>query len=53
MFQPIIEKYDWELTEVVSGLYNGMAKELCFNRKLTKDVNLEQSGLTLTKKTRK
>lgn len=21
MFQPIIEKYDWELTEVVSGLY--------------------------------
>lgn len=53
MFQPIIEKYDWELTEVVSGLYNDRAKELCFNGKLTKDVNLEQSGLTLTKKTRK
>lgn len=49
MFQPIIEKYDWELTEVVSGLYNDRAKELCFNGKLTKDVNLEQSGLTLTK----
>ena len=45
MFQPIIEKYDWELTEVVSGLYNDRAKELCFNGKLTKDVNLEQSGL--------
>lgn len=53
MFQPIIEKYDWELTEVVSGLYNDRAKELCFNGKLTKDVNLEQSGLTLTKKPRK
>lgn len=53
MFQPIIEKYDWELTEVVSSLYNDRAKELCFNGKLTKDVNLEQSGLTLTKKPRK
>lgn len=53
MFQPIIEKYDWELTEVVSGLYNDRAKELCFNGKLTKDVNLEQLGLTLTKKPRK
>ena len=37
MFQPIIDKYDWELTEIVSGLYNDRAKELCFNGKLTKE----------------
>lgn len=52
MFQPIIEKYDWKLTEVVSGLYNDRSKELCFNGKLTKDVNVEQSGLNLTKRPR-
>ena len=52
MFQPIIEKYDWELTEVVSGLYNDRSKGLCFNGKLTKDGNGEQSGLNLTKKSR-
>lgn len=37
MFRPIIEKYDWELTEIVSGLYNDRSQELCFNGTLTKD----------------
>ena len=44
MFKPIINKYGWELTEVVSGLYNDKSQELCFNGTLTKDNNetLEQ-----------
>ncbi len=44
MFKPIINKYDWKLTEVVSGLYNDRSQELCFNGKLTKanDEKLEQ-----------
>jgi len=37
MFKPIINKYDWELTEIVSGLYNDRSQELCFNRTLTKN----------------
>ena len=37
MFKPIINKYGWELTEVVSGLYNDRSQELCFNGTLTKD----------------
>lgn len=36
MFRSIIEKYNWELTEIVSGLYNDRFKELCFNGTLTK-----------------
>ena len=39
MFQPIIDKYGWELTEVVEGLYNDKTKELCFNGRLTKQTN--------------
>lgn len=49
MFQPIIDKYDWELTEVVCGLYNGRAKELCFNGKLTKENINEQTKKVLKK----
>ena len=37
MFIPIIEKYNWELTEVVEGLYNTHSKELCFNGSLIKE----------------
>ena len=37
MFKPIIDKYNWELTEVVSGLYNDKYKELCFNGTLLGD----------------
>ena len=36
MFKPIIDKYNWELTEVVTGLYNDRSKELCYNGYLTK-----------------
>ena len=44
MFRPIINKYGWELTEIVSGLYNDIAQELCFNGTLTKnnEETLEQ-----------
>ena len=44
MFKPIINKYGWELTEIVSGLYNDRTQELCFNGTLTKNNNetLEQ-----------
>lgn len=44
MFRPIINKYGWELTEIVSGLYNYRAQELCFNGTLTKnnEETLEQ-----------
>ena len=44
MFKPIIDKYNWELTEIVSGLYNNSFQELCFNGSLIKNNNntLEQ-----------
>lgn len=44
MFKAIINKYGWELTEVVSGLYNDKSQELCFNGTLTKnnEETLEQ-----------
>ncbi|OGO81937.1 MAG: hypothetical protein A2Y18_08185 [Clostridiales bacterium GWD2_32_19] len=34
MFKPAIEKYGWELTQEVSGLYNDKYKELVFNGEL-------------------
>ena len=37
MFKPIINKCGWELTQVVSGLYNDKSQELCFNGILKKD----------------
>lgn len=36
MFQKLIEKYNWEKTEEVSGLYNENYKELVYNGFLTK-----------------
>lgn len=36
MFKSFINKYDWRLFEIVSGLYNDKRKELCFNGRLTK-----------------
>ena len=36
MLIKIIEKYDWQLTEVVDGIYNEGVRELCYNGKLTK-----------------
>ena len=49
MFKPIIDKYGWELTEIVSGLYNDRYQELCFNGSLTKN-NYETLEQQLHKK---
>ncbi|MDD6224029.1 MAG: GNAT family N-acetyltransferase [bacterium] len=37
IFKSIIDKYDWQLTEIISGLYNDRSQELCFNGTLTKN----------------
>lgn len=50
MFQPIIDKYEWELTEIVEGLYNDKSNELCFNGTLTKQANMDKQGPSLVKK---
>ena len=52
MFQPIIDKYRWELTEIVEGLYNDRAKELCFNGTLTNQTDIDKQGPSLVKKTK-
>lgn len=49
MFLPLINKYGWELTEVVEGLYNDTSKELCFNGTLTDQKTLNK-GLARTRK---
>ena len=36
IFEKIIEKYDWCLTEIIDSIYNKGVKELCYNGKLTK-----------------
>lgn len=36
MFQKIATKYDWELTEIIDGIYNNGTREFCFNGKLLK-----------------
>lgn len=41
MFIPLIKKYNWELTEIIDGIYNNEHKELCFNGSLTKKNNKE------------
>ena len=42
MFKPIIEKYEWQLVEVVEGFYNSHSKELCFNGILSKQNSFEK-----------
>ena len=37
MFKPFIEKYAWNLTEKVYGLYKDKTEELCFNGAFNKD----------------
>ena len=39
MFKPFINKYNWELTETISELYN-QKQELCFNGSLNKNKKL-------------
>lgn len=36
MFEGLIEKYHWEQTQVVSGLYNDHSQELVYNGYLEK-----------------
>lgn len=36
MFEKIIKKYDWKLTEIADDVYNKGAREFCFNGQLTK-----------------
>lgn len=36
MFEGLIKKYGWEMTEEVTGLYNDKHKELVYNGSLTK-----------------
>lgn len=35
MFEKIVTKYNWELTEIVDGIYNDEIREFCFNGQLT------------------
>lgn len=37
LFKPFINKYNWELVEVVTGIYGDNTKEFCYNGKLTKE----------------
>ncbi len=49
MFKLIINKYGWELTEIISGLYNDKSPELCFNGTLIKN-NKKSFKTTITQK---
>lgn len=35
MFEKMVTKYNWELTEIVDGIYNNGIREFCFNGQLT------------------
>lgn len=37
MFKSFIEKYEWELTDVIEDAYNPGVKEFCYNGKLIKE----------------
>ena len=50
MLSKIIKKYDWQLMEVASGIYNKGINELCFNGRLTKIDYNKAPNYTLTKK---
>lgn len=51
MFESLIEKYDWQLTEAITGIYNEESKELCFNGTLSDKTKYYQKFLNcLTKR---
>ena len=52
MFAKIIEKYGWELTEIVDGIYNKSIREFCFNGQLTKR-DYKQELLEILRKIKK
>lgn len=43
MFKKMITKYNWQLTEVLSGIYKKEKKEFCFNGYLSKKENKKQT----------
>ncbi len=51
MFLKIIEKYDWQLTNIVESKYNNELKELYFNGQLTKK-NYKQELIDILKQLR-
>ena len=42
MFQKIIEKYNWQLNEILSGIYIDGIREFCFNGHLSKNAVKEE-----------
>ena len=50
MFDAIIKKYNWELTDIVTGLYNDRYKELCYNGTLLKKEELATKLVRLLNK---
>ena len=51
MFEKMIIKYDWELTEIVDGIYQDGTREFCFNGQLSKR-NYRQELIDILKKIR-
>lgn len=49
MFEKIVTKYNWELTEIVDGIYNHGIREFCFNGQLTNRNYREELIETLRK----
>lgn len=49
MFYKIVEKYNWELTEIIDGIYNEGVREYCFNGQLSKR-NYRQELIDVLKK---
>lgn len=51
MFEKIVTKYNWELTEIVNGIYNDGIREFCFNGQLT-NRNYREELIEILKKIR-
>lgn len=51
MFEKMITKYNWELTEIVDGIYNDGIREFCFNGQLT-NRNYKEELIEILKKIR-
>ena len=51
MFEKKVTKYNWELTEIVDGIYNDGIREFCFNGQLT-NRNYREELIEILKKIR-
>ena len=49
--EKIVTKYNWELTEIVDGIYNDGIREFCFNGQLT-NRNYREELIEILKKIR-